>query len=72
MVRMGGGLGQGGNVTEPRGVAELGFSGGIWVIMGGDRAAFCHKRHVIHKNLGVLEQTGMSVLPELGWWWRPQ
>ena len=66
MVRMGEGLGQGESVTRDAGVSGLWVFGGIWEIMGGDGAAFCHKRRVNHKKLGVLAQTGMSALPELG------
>ena len=73
MVRMGLGLEQGGSVAVRR-VSELGVFGGIWVMMGGDGTSFCHKRHVMHKKLGVLAPAGMTVLPELGgrgrWQWQ--
>ena len=58
----GGGIRARGKCHQGRWGAELGFFG----IMGGDGAAFCHKRRVIHKKLGFLAQTGMSVLPQVG------
>ena len=48
------------------GLSELGVFGGIWVIMGGDGTSFCHQMQMMHKKLGVLTPTGMTVLPELG------
>ena len=64
MVRMGEGLEQGGSVTGAEGVGSGGFWGqlGNW---GGEGTSFCHKRQVMHKKLGVLAPTGMTVLPEL-------
>ena len=66
MVRMGQGLEQAGSVTGV-GVSELEFVGDLGY-SGGDGTFFCHKRHVIDKKLGVLAQTFLSVLTELGWW----
>ena len=53
-------------MSPGRGWLNWEFLGGIWVIMGGDGAAFCYKRLWIHKKLGVLAPTGMTALPELG------
>ena len=62
-----GGWGKG-EVSPGRGGLNRGFLGEIWGVVGGDGATFVAKRGVNHRKLGVLGQTGRSVLPGLRGW----